>query len=73
MQKTLKEGKLQFGEKPTTLMQVDSDPLQVEEAHFAEPVEILMVEATDGLDMEVEQVEQNIAEDVAEKMKVVFP
>lgn len=54
--KALKEGMLQFREKPKASMQVDSNPLQVEETHFDEPIEIQMVEATEGFDMEVEQV-----------------
>lgn len=30
-------------------MQVDSDPLKVEEALYSEPLECMMVEATDGI------------------------
>lgn len=71
-QKALKEGRLLFREKPKASVQVDFDPLQVKEAHFSKPVKIPMVEATEGLDFKVEQVEQNTAEDIAEKMKVVF-
>lgn len=56
MQNTLKEGKLQFGDKSKPLMQVDSDPLQVKDAYYAKHIEILMVETTEGLDMEVKQV-----------------
>lgn len=47
VQKALKEGKLQFGERPK--MQVHSDPLKVEEALYFEPFECMMVETTDGL------------------------
>lgn len=47
MQKALKEGRLQFGERPK--MQVDSDPLKVEEALYSESFEFMMVETTDGL------------------------
>ena len=47
MQKALKEGRLQFGERPK--MQVDSDPLKVEEALYSEPLECMMVETTDSL------------------------
>ncbi|XP_058724676.1 uncharacterized protein LOC131596119, partial [Vicia villosa] len=36
VQKALKEGRLQFGEKPKSSMQVDTNPLQVEEAHYTE-------------------------------------
>ncbi|XP_050914946.1 uncharacterized protein LOC127129873 [Lathyrus oleraceus] len=46
VQKALKEGKLQFGERPK--MQVDSDPMKVEEALYYEPFECMMVESTDG-------------------------
>lgn len=35
VQKTLKEGRLQFGERPK--MQVDSDPLKVDDALYLEP------------------------------------
>lgn len=44
VQKALKEGIIQFGEKPKTSMKMDSDPMQTEGAHYNEPVEILMVE-----------------------------
>lgn len=47
MQKALKEGILQFGERPK--MQVDSDPLKVAEALYSKPIECMMVETTDGL------------------------
>lgn len=47
-------------------MQVDVDSLQVEEAYYAEPIEILMIEVTDSFDIEVEQEEQNSI-DVDEK------
>src|SRR4051812_2388097 len=48
VQKALKEGRLQFGEKPKSSMQVDTDPLQVEEAHYTELADVMMVETTDG-------------------------
>lgn len=47
MQKTLKEGRLKFGEWPK--MQVDSDPQKVEEALYFEPLECMLVETIDGL------------------------
>lgn len=53
MQKALKEDGLQLGEKPK--MQVDTDPLKVEEALYAKPFEVIMVEATDGFDMKAEE------------------
>ncbi|XP_058775659.1 uncharacterized protein LOC131649932 [Vicia villosa] len=48
VQKALKEGRLQFGEKPKSSMQVDTDPLQVEEAHYTELADVMMVDTTDG-------------------------
>ena len=47
VQRDLKEGRLEFGERQK--MQVDSDPLKVEEALYSEPLECMMVETTDGL------------------------
>lgn len=55
MQKALKEGIIQFGEKLKTSMKMDSDPMQTEGAHYNEHVEILMVEATEGFNMEVDK------------------
>lgn len=54
----LKEGRLQFSEKPKALMQVDADPLKTGDAHYNEHVEILMVEATYGFNINVEKAEQ---------------
>ena len=34
-------------------MQVDNDPLKVEEDLYSEPLDCMMVEATEGLDIEV--------------------
>lgn len=36
-------------------MKVDSDPVQTKNAHYAEPMEILMVKANDGFNIEVEK------------------
>ena len=33
-------------------MKVDSDPLHVADAHFVEPLEVLMIKANDGLEGE---------------------
>ena len=51
MQKALKYEILKFGEKPK--MQVDTDPLKVEEALYSEPLDCMMVEATEGFEKEV--------------------
>ena len=53
--KALKEGRLQFGKNIKGSMKVDVDPLHTEEAHYTEPVEVLMVEVADGFDMDVEK------------------
>ncbi|XP_050896651.1 uncharacterized protein LOC127103431 [Lathyrus oleraceus] len=45
--KALKEERFQFGERPK--MQVDYDPLKVEEALYAEPPECMMVDTNNGL------------------------
>ena len=52
IQKALKDGRFKFDEKPKSSMKVDSDPLHVVDAHFVEPLEVLMVEANDGLEGE---------------------
>lgn len=51
-------------------MQIDSDPLKVEEAHFVKPLEIMMVNIGEGLDKDVEEVSML---GYIEKMKVVYP
>ena len=51
MRKALKDGRLQFGEKRK--MKVDSDSLKVEEALYSEPLDCMMVEATERLNREV--------------------
>lgn len=58
LKKALKEGRLQFGEKPKPLINMDSDPIQTVDIHYVEPLEILMVEAIEGLNMEVDKGEQ---------------
>lgn len=55
VQKVLKEGRLQFGEKSKASMQVSVDPFQTEEAHYVESIDILMVEAIDDFNMDVEK------------------
>lgn len=39
-------------------MKVDSDPMEMEEAQYTEPIEILMVKADDGSNMDVNKGEQ---------------
>lgn len=64
VQKALKEGRLQFGERPK--MQVDSDPMKEEEALYVEPLECVMVETADGL------VEVSKETSLAESFKVMM-
>lgn len=42
-----------FGDKPKSLMQINSDPLQVNEAHFIKHVEIMMIQISIGLSVKV--------------------
>lgn len=57
-------------------MQVNSDPLQVGDANFVEPVEVMMVEVCDGLKMDMntgEQGEELTEKTVSDTVKLVFP
>ncbi|XP_050889499.1 uncharacterized protein LOC127094751 [Lathyrus oleraceus] len=58
VQKAMKDGRLQFGENPKSLMKVDSDPKKTEDANYTKPMEILMVEAAEGSNLEVNKGEQ---------------
>lgn len=58
VQKNLKEGILQFTKKLKASIPVDVYPLETEDAHYVEPVEILIVEATKGFEMEVDKGEK---------------
>ena len=49
----LKDGRLQFGEKPK--MQVDTDPLKVEEALYLEPLDCMMVGTNESYDLKMEE------------------
>lgn len=55
-----------------SFMQVDVDPFQIEEAHYTELVEILMVEATDEFDMDVEKPDQ-IPKVTGDEVQLVYP
>lgn len=70
VQNTLNNGRLKFGDKHNPPMKIDVDPLEVEEAYFINPVEIMMVETTEGLDTEVKKVTML---NYTEKMKVISP
>lgn len=59
-----------FRDKPKPPMKIATYPLQVEEAHLVEPVQIMMVETTMGSNMKVEEV---CMVDYTEKIKVVYP
>ena len=53
VQSALNDGRLKFA-KGKVPMKINSNPLQVEEAGYVEPVEINMVEITEDFDMEAE-------------------
>lgn len=72
VQKALTDGKLLFGEKPKSSMKVDSDPIQIKYAHYVEPLEIMMVEATEGFNMEVDKGD-HISAIVDSEMQTVYP
>lgn len=60
VQNTLNEGRLKFA-KGNPPMKIDSDPLQVEDASYVEPIAIYMVEITEDFDMaEFEEKENQI-------------
>ncbi|KAK2409728.1 hypothetical protein QL285_045140 [Trifolium repens] len=69
VQKALNEGRLKFGEKPKA-MKVDAEPLQNAETLYAEPQEIMMVEAMKVTEVQAEKIPE---EEYFEKMKVVYP
>ena len=51
VQGAIQDGRLKFGEKPKAQMKIDSDPLQMVDAHYAEPTDfdgtVNMVEVTE--------------------------
>ncbi|WJX39866.1 hypothetical protein P8452_27373 [Trifolium repens] len=69
VQKALNEGRLKFGEKPKA-MQIDAEPLQSADTLYAEPQEIMMVEAMEVTEGQTEKISE---EEYIEKMKVVYP
>ncbi|XP_050878785.1 uncharacterized protein LOC127082600 [Lathyrus oleraceus] len=44
-------GKLKFGDKPQSQMKIDSDPLQIAEAHYTEPEEVNFIDVADDFCM----------------------
>ncbi|XP_050895146.1 uncharacterized protein LOC127101742 [Lathyrus oleraceus] len=51
VQNAIQEGRLKFRDKTQSQMKIDSDPLQVAEAHYTEPEEMNLVEVTEDFDM----------------------
>lgn len=68
VQIALKEGRLKFGDKQKPQMTIDSNAMLVQEENKVEPVEIMMVKATKGLDAYIKGVKMS---NYIEKMKVV--
>lgn len=44
----IKDGRLKFGDKTKFQMKIDSDPLQVADAHYIEFAMVNMVEVSEG-------------------------
>lgn len=70
VQKALNEGRLQFEEKPK--MQVDADPLKVEEEFYSEINDCMMIEATEGLEEEI-TAETFEGPDNTKKLEEIYP
>ncbi|XP_050916120.1 uncharacterized protein LOC127131233 [Lathyrus oleraceus] len=67
VQNAIQEGRLKFGDKTRSQMKIDSDPLQVANAHYTEPEEVNLLEVTDDFDM-TEVTEDFIHEPVMPKV-----
>ncbi|XP_050909590.1 uncharacterized protein LOC127123415 [Lathyrus oleraceus] len=51
VQNAIQEGRLKFNDKTRSQMKIDSDPLQITEAHYTEPEEVNFTEVADDLCM----------------------
>ncbi|XP_050908418.1 uncharacterized protein LOC127122054 [Lathyrus oleraceus] len=51
VQHAIQEGRLKFGDKPWSQMIIDSDPLQIAEAHYTEPEEVNFIEVANDFCM----------------------
>ncbi|XP_050909154.1 uncharacterized protein LOC127122925 [Lathyrus oleraceus] len=51
VQNAIQEGRLKFGDKTQSQMKIDSDPLQVAEAHYTELEEVNLIEVADDFNM----------------------
>ncbi|WJX46260.1 hypothetical protein P8452_33079 [Trifolium repens] len=69
VQKALNEGRLKFGEKPKAA-KADPESSQNADTLYAEPQAIMMVEAIEVSEVQVEKIPEN---EYYEKMKVVYP
>lgn len=49
MQTSIKDRRLNFGDKGKSQMKIDSDPLQVADAHYAKPADVNMIEVDEVL------------------------
>lgn len=67
MQHAIQEGRLKFGDKNRSQMKIDSDPLQVADAHYMEPEEVKLVKVIDDFDM-IEVTEDFVNEPVMAKV-----
>lgn len=51
VQNAIQEGRLKFGDKTQSQMKIDSDPLQIVEAHYTKPEEVNFIEVGDDFCM----------------------
>ncbi|KAI5388209.1 hypothetical protein KIW84_074052 [Lathyrus oleraceus] len=51
VQNAIQEGRLKFGDKTRSQMKIDSDPLQIAEAHYTEPEEVNFIEVANDFCM----------------------
>lgn len=69
MQNDIQEGRLKFGDKTQSQMKIESDPLQVADAHYTEPEEVKLVEVTDDFDMTEDFVNEPVMAKVTEYLE----
>lgn len=60
MHNAIKDRRLKFGDKGKSQMKIDSNPLQVTDAHYTEPTDVNMIEATEGIHNKGPMVETDV-------------
>lgn len=69
VQRAFNEGRLKFADKAKSPMHMDFDSLQIKYENYVEPLECLIIEATESTDVAMEVSES----EYAEKVKEVYP